>query len=132
MIAEAAYFRAERRGFDSGDPVGDWVEAEAEVDTRLRQIEIDHLVNRLEEGLTMANKKLTALKKKVAGLTAGARSEWHDDVEKLAKLRDTLQTKVEDLREHGEKAGQKARQQAEKVWDEMTEVIHRVGAKARH
>ncbi|HYW03593.1 MAG TPA: DUF2934 domain-containing protein [Gammaproteobacteria bacterium] len=31
-IAEAAYYRAERRGFDGGDPVRDWLEAEAEVD----------------------------------------------------------------------------------------------------
>jgi len=32
MIATAAYFRAERRGFDGADPVVDWLAAEAEVD----------------------------------------------------------------------------------------------------
>lgn len=31
MIAEAAYYRAERRGFQGGDPVQDWIEAEAEI-----------------------------------------------------------------------------------------------------
>lgn len=35
MIEEAAYFRAERRGFAGGDPVTDWVQAEAEVDALL-------------------------------------------------------------------------------------------------
>ena len=35
MIAEAAYFRAERRGFQGGDPVADWLEAEAEINARL-------------------------------------------------------------------------------------------------
>src|SRR5690606_34067635 len=35
MVAEAAYFRAERRGFSGGDPVADWVDAEAEVDAAL-------------------------------------------------------------------------------------------------
>jgi choline dehydrogenase-like flavoprotein len=35
MIAEAAYYRAERRGFDGGDPVSDWLEAEAEIDAIL-------------------------------------------------------------------------------------------------
>ena len=30
MIQEAAYFRAERRGFVGGDPVADWLAAEAE------------------------------------------------------------------------------------------------------
>ncbi len=34
-IAVAAYYRAERRGFAGGDPVVDWLEAEAEVDARL-------------------------------------------------------------------------------------------------
>lgn len=32
MIAEAAYYRAEKRGFAGGDPVADWLSAEAEID----------------------------------------------------------------------------------------------------
>jgi hypothetical protein len=32
MIATAAYYRAERRGFNSGDEIQDWLEAEAEID----------------------------------------------------------------------------------------------------
>jgi len=32
MIAEAAYYRAERRGFVSDDTVQDWLEAEKEID----------------------------------------------------------------------------------------------------
>jgi len=35
LIAEAAYYRAERRGFQGGDPVQDWIEAEAEVERTL-------------------------------------------------------------------------------------------------
>jgi hypothetical protein len=35
MIAEAAYLRAEQRGFGSGDPLEDWLAAEREVDTQL-------------------------------------------------------------------------------------------------
>jgi Protein of unknown function (DUF2934) len=31
-IAVAAYYRAQRRGFTGGDPVADWLAAEAEVD----------------------------------------------------------------------------------------------------
>ena len=34
-IAEAAYFKAEKRGFAQGGELGDWVEAEAEVDALL-------------------------------------------------------------------------------------------------
>ncbi len=36
MIAEAAYYRAQRRRFLNGDPLQDWLEAEAEVAIRLR------------------------------------------------------------------------------------------------
>jgi DUF2934 family protein len=34
-IAEAAYFRAQQRGFQGGDPLQDWLAAEAEVDRAL-------------------------------------------------------------------------------------------------
>jgi hypothetical protein len=36
MIAQAAYLRAERRGFAPGNEVEDWLAAEAEVDALLR------------------------------------------------------------------------------------------------
>lgn len=32
MIAEAAYFRAEQRGFTPGNEMSDWLEAEADVE----------------------------------------------------------------------------------------------------
>lgn len=35
MIADAAYFRAERRGFEAGYELKDWIEAEGEVDRML-------------------------------------------------------------------------------------------------
>ena len=39
MIATSAYLRAERRGFDSGSELADWLAAEEEVDAWLRQID---------------------------------------------------------------------------------------------
>ena len=36
MIAEAAYHRAEKRGFMNGDPIRDWLEAEAQIENELR------------------------------------------------------------------------------------------------
>lgn len=35
MISTAAYYRAERRGFNGGDEVQDWLAAEAEIDAML-------------------------------------------------------------------------------------------------
>jgi hypothetical protein len=37
LIAEAAYFRAEKRGFRPGHETEDWLAAEAEVDAKLLQ-----------------------------------------------------------------------------------------------
>ncbi len=39
MIAEAAYYRAVKRGFAGGDTVNDWLEAQAEVDAELASIQ---------------------------------------------------------------------------------------------
>lgn len=36
MIAEAAYYRAEQRGFTPGNEMSDWLEAEADVEGVLR------------------------------------------------------------------------------------------------
>jgi len=41
MIAEAAYYRAELRGFEPGHDFEDWIEAEAEID---RLIAVEQLV----------------------------------------------------------------------------------------
>jgi hypothetical protein len=37
MIAEAAYFRAEKRGFVGGDMAEDWLQAETETERLLQQ-----------------------------------------------------------------------------------------------
>ena len=37
MIAEAAYFRAEKRGFLGGEMADDWMQAEAEIDAMLAE-----------------------------------------------------------------------------------------------
>lgn len=131
MVAEAAYFRAEERGFGV-DPVADWIEAEVEIGERVREIENAHLIEHLEEGLAEATKRVTALKKRLGKAAAGARTEWRDDVERLGKLRDALREKVQDLRAEGRQAGLKAREQAERIWDEINDTMHRVASRARH
>ncbi len=39
MIAEEAYLKAEGRGFRGGSPQQDWLEAEAEIDAILMQVQ---------------------------------------------------------------------------------------------
>jgi hypothetical protein len=132
MIAEAAYFRAEKRGFNGGEESRDWLEAEAEIDRRLRKHEIERFVERVDEGLVIVNKQLAALKKKAGKFATETRAEWQQDLEKLAKLRDTLKPKLDEIRVQGEHVGQEVRQRAEKIWDEITETARRIGQKTQH
>jgi predicted nucleic acid-binding Zn-ribbon protein len=132
MIAEAAYFRAERRGFAGGDSVRDWCEAEAEIDARLRQIQHAEYAAKIEEALETASKKLAAVRRKAAGLSADARAEWQKDVDKLAVLRDALKPKLAELRERGERAGQKLREQSERIREEIADLLRRLEAKTKH
>jgi hypothetical protein len=37
MIAETAYYRAEKRGFDPGHEIEDWLEAEAIIDAQIKR-----------------------------------------------------------------------------------------------
>lgn len=131
MIAEAAYFRAERRAFNGGDAVRDWCEAEAEIDARLRRLQDGQLVERIEETLASAAKRLAAARRKIARLSNEARSEWEKDLDKLAALRDTLKPKLAELKAQGERAGRKVREQAENVRDELVELVERLEAKAK-
>jgi hypothetical protein len=41
LIAEAAYFHAERRNFAPGNELQDWLDAEAEIETKLTQMGIN-------------------------------------------------------------------------------------------
>lgn len=125
MIAEAAYFRAERRGFDGGDPVRDWVEAEAEVDAEIARLEHEQALERLEARIETATKKLAALKRRLTSAAAGAKAEWQADAERLAGLRDKLRAKVAEIRSESAQVREKARRQAEKLWEEISQVIER-------
>ena len=132
MIAEAAYFRAARRGFSAGDSVADWLEAEAEINERLRKIEAARLLESLAAGVESATRKLASMKRKASTLAAGGRAEVHRDIDRLGQLRDSLRVKLKDLRAQGERAGDAAVQQAEGIWHDLTDAIRRLGPPASH
>jgi len=39
LIAETAYFIAEQRGFQGGNPVDDWLQAEAKIESRQEELQ---------------------------------------------------------------------------------------------
>lgn len=128
MIAEAAWNRAVARGFTNGDPVSDWLAAEREIDARLDGGE-EHWLAALEGRLATVKSEFKALKKKAGPRARAAREEWQKNVEKLDKLLDRFEDRMEEVGERGEKASKKARAQAEKIWGEIAELRHRLGRK---
>jgi len=133
MISEAAYFRAERRGFVGGDPVRDWLDAENEVNAALARHD---LLAALEERLEIANDKLQSLRKRFSDLKASGREELAQDLATIVKLRDGLARKVELVRLQGEQASDKAKQQAEKAlnqaekaWEQISRAFDRMAAR---
>ena len=129
MIADTAYFRAERRGFNGGDPVVDWLEAEAEVDARLGATGGKTLLEELDERLALANGRLRTLKGKLSTVKADVREELTQDFEKLGKLRDKLEKKLDEVRAQGEQASEKAKVQADKIWREISDVVERASSR---
>lgn len=132
MIAETAYFLAQERGFTAGDPVSDWIEAERRVDRQLCALATARLVERLESGVATAAKKVGALKRRVATVASSARTELNADVEKLAGLKRTLRTKLDELRERGDQASENVVQRAEKAWTELSDALQRVTTRMQH
>lgn len=153
MIAEAAYYRAEKRGFTGGDPVADWVAAEAEVDALLNgasapraapkkkrtAVKVDaapqrimqELAERLEEAAGAATSRLAALRRKLSRIKGEAREDFELDVERLAELRARVRASLKELSEQGENASREARKRAEAVRAEIATVLERVAQKLR-
>ena len=120
MIEEAAYFRAQRRGFVGGDPVADWLEAEAEVDRRLEQEASGQgpgPIEQFEAQLAALDKEMRRLMGKAREVGTEMCTEIESELEKLRPLRAAAEEQLGDLRERSAEA-----------WDEMKKGVH----SARH
>jgi hypothetical protein len=126
MIATAAYLRAERRGFASGDPVADWLAAEAEVDAEMARREG---LTAHEGHLAIASETIAALEAALVGLKADARRRVARDIAKLAKLKDELEVVIEGVRHHGEQAGEEAKQRVQRAWEKLSRALDRASAR---
>jgi ElaB/YqjD/DUF883 family membrane-anchored ribosome-binding protein len=139
MIAEAAYYRAERRGFDGGDPVADWLDAEAETEALLRSSgepdEKKTVKEAFEEKLEMQldewDKKLDSLMKVAKEAKADLRHDIEAQVEALRAKRAAAQDKLHELRQRGDSAWEDMKEGAEKTWDEMRKAIDNILARLK-
>jgi hypothetical protein len=130
MIAEAAYFIAERRGFGPCDTVPDWLEAEQAVDRQLCARATARVRDKLEWGLAFATKKLSSLRRRTSKLVPGPGTELSVDIERLDALKQTLRKEIDNLVERGQNVSERAMQQAERIWTECDDVIRRFAPKA--
>lgn len=139
MIAEAAYYRAERRGFQGGDPVTDWLEAEAEIEAMLRgasepdkeKTAKEALEEKLDTQLDEWDKKLDSLMKQTKKAKAELRHDLEAQLEALRAKRAAAQDKLQELRQRSDSAWEDLKEGAEKAWDEMQKAIDSIAARFR-
>ena len=139
MIAEAAYFHAERRGFVGGDSMQDWLDAEAEID-RIFQEPSSHgkqtgittkqdFQQKLETQLKEWDEKLSELKSKLQTTTSDLHSEYSKQLEVLMSKRATVQAKILELSQRTEEAWEDLKGGTEKAWDDMREALERIASR---
>lgn len=142
MVAVAAYYRAEHRGFAPGDPTADWLEAEAEIAHRSsaqtpqpgdsaktsRKQAFQHA---LEAQLKDWEAKLEQLRAKANDAGADIRAEFEVQLEALAAKQAVAQEKLQELRQHGEWAWEDLKDGADKAWKELREAIERAASRLK-
>lgn len=120
MIAEAAYYRAQQRGFRAGNPMDDWLAAEAEIDQLLSQ-EGD-VSEQLEDRLASLNRELKAFRQKLLAMEGAARQEFEQSLKALTRLRDRFRKRVRAMRDSGENAIDESRERIEHLWQDIAEM----------
>ena len=132
MIAEAAYFRAEKRGFVGGNVANDWLDAEAEIDLILQQQsdakqEGASAKKAFQQRLEKQLKEWDAKFKKLQAMAKKAKADIRADIEKqianLADKRASANTKIIELQHHTEDTWEDLRTGTEKKWKEMHEAL---------
>ncbi len=135
MIAVAAYYRAEHRGFRGGDPVADWLEAEAE----MKQASLaepcpvvsakQFFQEKFEAQLDAWDHQLEELKTRTKELTARKRAEIENQVQVISAKRAEAEEMLRELRKRSEDAWEDLRDGMAKAHDEIRLTIDRIVAR---
>lgn len=138
MIAVAAYYRAERRGFAESDPVSDWLAAESEIDQLLhtgmerpRADTAHEFLHRLEMQVGEWDRRFDELKAEAKSLKAKARTEYNNDLKALQARRAALGETLHDLGKRSGDAFDELRQGAERAWTELREAMEQLAGRFR-
>ena len=131
MIAEAAYFRAQQRGFRGGDPAVDWLEAEREVDEKLgtsapaeeKPSSVAALVQQLEARIRSLDEDIAPLKERAREVGADVRQEIEKELERLKPLRAAAEQRLVELRGRSEIALEEVKKSADRAWEEISTAV---------
>lgn len=123
MIREAAYYRAQRRGFAAGAAQSDWLEDEAEIDRLLAREQAGREaggpgpIEQFEAQLAALDQEMRRLMGKAREAGSEVRGEIELELRKLQPLRATAEERIGELRERSAEA-----------WDELKKGVR----SARH
>jgi ABC-type transporter Mla subunit MlaD len=129
MIAEAAYFRAEHRGFQGGDPLDDWLQAEAEIDRMAAgaaEPAREKLADQLAAQLRQYDGEFTRLTAKARGLSTAMRNELERELERLKPLRTSAEQALAEVRQRAGHATEDLLALGDKVRTELADTLERL------
>jgi Protein of unknown function (DUF2934) len=138
MIAMAAYYRAERRGFQNDDPCADWLEAEAEIDhmlerslmsQRLTQEKMKHVfLCRLERELRDLDDCLARVVEKLRGSPQCVMDEYETLFGLYSENRWEAIQRLKTLRARPDGTWEDLRTDTEKLWWDLNHTIDQIAA----
>lgn len=112
MISEAAYLRAAQRGFEGGDPLADWLAAEAEINRALPRPQ------QQKEELALYERLRSEIQDRLTEIRAGVNAE---------SVRAAVERAVARLRESGGQTGDTLNRVAESLRKDIASAAERMG-----
>lgn len=114
FIAEAAYFRAAERGFQGGDPVDDWLSAEAEINRALPA------ARQQKEDVLLYERLRSEVRTRLADIQTTVNPE---------SIRDAIERAVMRVQEAGGQTAEAVNRVAESLKKDLASAAERMGPK---
>jgi hypothetical protein len=133
MIEEAAYYRAQQRGFAAGDPMRDWLDAETEIDRMLTQQSSARLgpIEQFETQLRAFDADLQRLKARARDAGVDLRAQVEREVQRLQPVRAAAEEKLNELRERSSHAVDEVLRRVNTAREEMANTLQRLSDRLR-
>lgn len=134
MIAVAAYYHAQQRGFAAGDTLADWLAAEAQIDQALcadsgEEAARQRFLSSLSAQLGDWDVALAQWRDRAAEAKLKTRNEVQKQIDSFTKQRAAAEQKLLELREHSADAWHDLKEGVDLAWQEMRNTLDRIAAR---